>query len=73
VRLRTTNRHALSHALFEDGAGAEAEALIADWLPGYDRAGVLKPRSVSARPRATAPFSVRAQPREIANHQSSGA
>ncbi|TNC14189.1 tetratricopeptide repeat protein [Methylobacterium terricola] len=33
--------HALSHALFEDGAGTEAEALIAGWLPGYDRAGIL--------------------------------
>ncbi len=40
-RENANGAHALSHALFEDGAGAEAEALIADWLPGYDRAGVL--------------------------------
>lgn len=33
--------HALSHALFEGGAGEEAEALIAGWLPGYDRSGIL--------------------------------
>jgi hypothetical protein len=42
--LRSANAngaHALSHAMFEDGAGREAEALIADWLPGYDRSGIL--------------------------------
>ncbi|MBJ6124315.1 tetratricopeptide repeat protein [Microvirga splendida] len=33
--------HALSHALYEGGAHDEAERLIADWLPGYDRTGVL--------------------------------
>lgn len=33
--------HALSHALFEGGAGEEAERLIAGWLPGYDRSGTL--------------------------------
>jgi hypothetical protein len=33
--------HAVSHAMFEDGAGAEADAFIAGWLPGYDRTGVL--------------------------------
>lgn len=33
--------HALSHAMFEDGSGADAEALIDDWLPGYDRSGSL--------------------------------
>lgn len=33
--------HALSHAMFEDGAGAEAERLIAQWLPTYDRSGIL--------------------------------
>lgn len=33
--------HALSHAMFEGGAGEEAEALIAEWLPGYGRSGVL--------------------------------
>lgn len=42
--LRTDNAnaaHALSHAMYEAGAGEEAERLIADWLPGYGRAGVL--------------------------------
>jgi hypothetical protein len=33
--------HALSHALYEAGAAEEAEALIAGWLPGYDRSGTL--------------------------------
>lgn len=33
--------HALAHAMFEAGAGAEAQALIDDWLPDYDRSGVL--------------------------------
>jgi hypothetical protein len=33
--------HALAHAMFEDGSAADAEALIADWLPGYGRTGLL--------------------------------
>ncbi len=33
--------HALLHALYEAGAGDEAAMLIADWLPGYDRTGIL--------------------------------
>ncbi|MFD1108238.1 tetratricopeptide repeat protein [Pseudoroseomonas ludipueritiae] len=33
--------HALSHAMFEGGAGEEAERLIGGWLPGYDRTGTL--------------------------------
>lgn len=33
--------HALAHAMFEDGSAAEAEAMIADWLPTYDRGGIL--------------------------------
>jgi Tfp pilus assembly protein PilF len=33
--------HALSHAMFEDGSTADAEAFIADWLPIYDRRGLL--------------------------------
>ncbi len=33
--------HALSHALYEAGAGEEAERLIEGWLPGYDRTGPL--------------------------------
>lgn len=44
VALRPANAngaHALSHAMFEDGAGPEAEAFITGWLPTYDRSGVL--------------------------------
>lgn len=33
--------HALSHAMFEDGSVGDAEAFIADWLPIYDRRGLL--------------------------------
>ncbi|AVO45121.1 tetratricopeptide repeat protein [Phreatobacter cathodiphilus] len=33
--------HAVSHAMFEEGSGAAAEAFIEDWLPSYDRSGVL--------------------------------
>lgn len=33
--------HALAHAMFEGGDGPGAEALIAGWLPGYDRTGTL--------------------------------
>lgn len=33
--------HAVSHAMFEQGAMQEAEALLEGWLPGYDRAGQL--------------------------------
>ncbi len=33
--------HALSHAMYEGGAGEDADRLIADWLPGYDRSGIL--------------------------------
>jgi tetratricopeptide (TPR) repeat protein len=33
--------HALSHAMFEQGAGEEAEAMIGGWLPSYDRSGIL--------------------------------
>lgn len=33
--------HALAHAMYEAGAGEEAERLIAGWLPGYDRTGPL--------------------------------
>ncbi|MGX7705402.1 tetratricopeptide repeat protein [Methylobacterium sp. Gmos1] len=40
-RENANGAHALSHALFEDGAGVEAEALIAGWLPDYDRSGIL--------------------------------
>jgi len=33
--------HAHAHVCFEAGASAESEAFIANWLPGYDRAGIL--------------------------------
>ncbi|WP_029583962.1 tetratricopeptide repeat protein [Bradyrhizobium sp. URHD0069] len=33
--------HALAHAMFEDGSTADAEQLIAGWLPIYDRSGLL--------------------------------
>ncbi|OJH39349.1 tetratricopeptide repeat protein [Cystobacter ferrugineus] len=42
--LRTHNAnaaHALAHVMYEGGAGEEAEKLIANWLPGYDHAGIL--------------------------------
>ncbi|MBY0363132.1 MAG: tetratricopeptide repeat protein [Phreatobacter sp.] len=40
-RANANGAHAVSHALFEEGAGSEAEDFIEAWLPGYDRAGVL--------------------------------
>jgi hypothetical protein len=40
-RANANAAHAVSHAMFEQGSTQEAEALIADWLPGYDRAGLL--------------------------------
>jgi len=40
-RANANGAHALSHAMFEQGAGQDAEALITDWLPSYDRAGIL--------------------------------
>ncbi|WP_337185932.1 tetratricopeptide repeat protein [Phenylobacterium sp.] len=33
--------HALTHAMFEGGAGGDAEKLITGWLPDYDRSGIL--------------------------------
>ena len=33
--------HAVSHAMFEEGAMEEAEKLLGAWLPRYDRTGVL--------------------------------
>jgi hypothetical protein len=33
--------HALAHAMFEDGSGDDAEQLISEWLPSYDRLGLL--------------------------------
>lgn len=40
-RANANAAHALSHAMFEAGAAAEAEAFIKDWLPSYDRAGTM--------------------------------
>jgi hypothetical protein len=33
--------HALAHAMFEDGSGGDADRLITDWIPSYDRSGLL--------------------------------
>jgi hypothetical protein len=33
--------HSLAHALFEAGAGDDADKLISNWLPSYDRSGLL--------------------------------
>lgn len=44
LELRRANAnaaHAVSHAMFEQGATQDAEQLIAGWLPDYDRAGLL--------------------------------
>lgn len=44
LQLRRENAngaHALAHAMYEDGSVEAAEALIDDWLPDYDRSGIL--------------------------------
>lgn len=33
--------HALLHAMFEDGSGNEADALVTDWIGEYERTGML--------------------------------
>jgi tetratricopeptide (TPR) repeat protein len=33
--------HALLHAMFEDGSVDDADALVNDWAPSYDRSGIL--------------------------------
>jgi len=33
--------HAVLHAMFEDGSIEEADRLVDDWIPAYDRAGIL--------------------------------
>jgi hypothetical protein len=33
--------HAVLHAMFEDGSIDEADRLVDEWLPSYDRAGIL--------------------------------
>lgn len=35
--------HALLHAMFEDGSGDDAAALVEQWIGGYDRVGLLYP------------------------------
>lgn len=40
-RANANGAHALLHAMFEQGAGQDAAALIAGWLPTYDRSGTL--------------------------------
>jgi Tfp pilus assembly protein PilF len=35
--------HALLHAMFEDGSIAEADALVEQWIGGYERTGLLHP------------------------------
>jgi hypothetical protein len=40
-RANANAAHALAHAMFEGGAGEDAEKLITDWLPSYDRTGPL--------------------------------
>src|SRR5258708_11395789 len=33
--------HALLHAMFEDGSVADADALVTQWIGGYDKSGIL--------------------------------
>jgi tetratricopeptide (TPR) repeat protein len=33
--------HAVLHAMFEDGSIEAADRLVDDWIPGYDRSGIL--------------------------------
>jgi len=40
-RANANATHALLHAMFEDGSVAEADALITEWIPTYDRSGIL--------------------------------
>lgn len=40
-RENANGAHALAHAMYEGGAGEDADALIKGWLPGYDRSGIL--------------------------------
>lgn len=40
-RANANGAHAVSHAMFEAGATGDAERFIGDWLPTYDRSGVL--------------------------------
>lgn len=40
-RWNVNGAHAMAHVLHECGANAEAQDMIADWLPEYDRSGIL--------------------------------
>jgi hypothetical protein len=40
-RANANAAHALLHAMFEDGSVADADSLVTQWLPSYDRAGIL--------------------------------
>jgi tetratricopeptide (TPR) repeat protein len=40
-RANANAAHAVAHAMYEQGAMQEAENLIKDWLPSYDRGGLL--------------------------------
>ncbi len=40
-RANAHGAHAVLHAMFEDGSVDEANRLVDDWIPGYDRAGIL--------------------------------
>ena len=40
-RANANAAHALLHAMFEDGSLADADTLVTQWLPSYDRTGIL--------------------------------
>ncbi|MEE4620004.1 tetratricopeptide repeat protein [Pseudomonas alliivorans] len=40
-RWNVNGAHAMAHVLHESGADMEAQYMIADWLPEYDRSGIL--------------------------------
>jgi hypothetical protein len=40
-RANANAAHALLHAMFEDGSVADADELVTQWLPSYDRSGIL--------------------------------
>ncbi|TPQ30055.1 tetratricopeptide repeat protein 38 family protein [Bradyrhizobium guangdongense] len=40
-RANAHGAHAVLHAMFEDGSVDEANRLVEDWIPTYDRAGIL--------------------------------
>jgi tetratricopeptide (TPR) repeat protein len=40
-RANAHGAHALLHAMFEDGSTSDADALVTQWIGGYDRSGLL--------------------------------